>query len=180
MLQRQQRKILEFMIWAVAAVLTPYSTFLLVKYGDLLFLGAPVLNALLFIAAMLCTKINSSLNEEIERQTSDADEPLSEEEMAEVHLTVGGLRVLRLASSSPLRGFGLERGIIRTINGEVPDSAEAANNLIVRGRNEIEWVSRSGKQMTSYVHTQENDLRAQFEQIKPPASPDPESAAETT
>ncbi|GGX92586.1 hypothetical protein GCM10007160_20110 [Litchfieldella qijiaojingensis] len=169
MFQRRERNILEIIIWSVTALLSPYSTYLIIKYGDAALIGAPLVNAVLFVAAMLCTKINTSLNDELfegqeesASHAADADEDIPDE-----LIDVGGLRVLRVAKNSPLRGFGLERGIIRSINGGTPASAEEANQLLVPGNNEIVWVARSGKAMTSTIHTKEIDLKAQFEQIKP-------------
>lgn len=178
MFQRRERSILEFMLWAVAAVLTPYSTYIIVQYGDLASFGAPLLNSLLFVAAMLCTKINTSLNEELERHIPDDETDEGEDDLSDTLEHVGGLRVLRLARTSPLRGFGMERGIIRTINGSTPESAEEANHLLRPGNNEIEWVARSGKKMTSSLVINDSDLRAQFEQIKPPAVAEPTQVAE--
>ncbi|EPC03555.1 hypothetical protein L861_18645 [Litchfieldella anticariensis FP35 = DSM 16096] len=167
MFQRRERSILEFMIWSVAAVLTPYSTYVIIKYGDAVFLGAPLLNALLFIAAMLCAKINTSLDDTLFKDQETDDSDAEEAESPDEPQQVGGVRVLRLAPDSPLKGYGMERGTIRTINGGTPSSAEKANQLLVQGQNEIEWVARSGKEMRSFIYVREGDLKAQFKQIIP-------------
>lgn len=165
MFQHQERRVLEITVWTVAAVLAPYTTFVISKYGDAVFIGVLFLNILLFAAAMLCTRINKTLNIALEEKASSHQG--DDEEEALDTAQVGGLRVLRVAQSSPLRGQAMEKGIIRSINGGFPTSAEEANQLLVPGRNEIEWVARTGKTMTSTVFTKENDLQVQVEQITP-------------
>ncbi|MFC3286346.1 hypothetical protein [Litchfieldella rifensis] len=165
MFQRQERRILEVTVWTVAAVLAPYTTFVISKYSDTVFIGALFLNILLFAAGMLCTRINNTLDVVLEDEGADHREV--GDAMALETAQVGGLRVLRVAGSSPLRGQAMEKGIIRSINGGFPTSAEEANQLLVPGKNEIEWVARTGKPMTSTIFTKESDLQVQVEQITP-------------
>ncbi|WP_148253777.1 hypothetical protein [Aidingimonas lacisalsi] len=165
MLYRQERFILAILLWVAAGASAPYATYMFVRYGLIAALWSILLSLLLFVAALLCTHINDRLNATMDEE-DDSDTDTEAAGVSDAH--EAGLRILRIAQQSPLRGHVNERAIIVSINGEMPSTAAEANGLMVEGTNHIEWMGPNGKVLTSTVECHGEDIMAQFEQITPP------------
>ncbi|WP_148253773.1 hypothetical protein [Aidingimonas lacisalsi] len=134
------------------------------RFGLVAALWSISLSVLLFATALWCTRINERLNALLEtEQMPEAEGGSSLPEGIE-----SGLKILRIAQHSPLRGHVNEKAIIVAINGEMPSTAAEANELMVEGVNDIEWMGPNGKVLTSKVECDGGDIMAQFEQITPP------------
>lgn len=159
-----QRTLLGALLWSAAALSAPFTTLLWMQYGGVPAAGAGLLSLLVFCSALLCTSLNQRLDE-WEEHADDENAPLHVEEPALNGCR--GLKILRIGQHSPLRGHINERGVILKVNGVCPSTAAEANQALVEGRNEIEWMGRNGRILlaTIVMHEHEHDLMTEFEQL---------------
>lgn len=170
-----ERTLLGVMLWVAAALSAPITTMLLLWGGGLLALSVGGLSVLLFGAALLCTHINQTLDDQAE---DEAEHDVGEHGhfADDTPLECSGLRVLRIGKGSPLKGHLSEKSVILKVNGVCPATADEANHALVEGRNEVEWMGPNRKPLVAHItiHEHEHDLLAQFEQLNPhPIPPSP-------
>lgn len=185
-MNRRQRGALVVFMWAGVFLSMPFTTLVLLDHGAggapgggllpswLFLVGMLLLNVLLFISAMLCSKMNTDMSDfEKSRPKIDEGQGGGEDSLMKYWEEMNdeqqyGIRLLRMAPGSPLRGVMMERAIIRSINGLTPSTAAEANTLLTHGENEIEWQDSRGRIQTSELIVRNNDLMAQFEQVNRP------------
>lgn len=186
-MERQQRNILQVVIWLVALVSTPYTTILALEFDPalqphtllarlyLVPAGAIVVNALLFIMALFVSRLCADMDV---LQESAPGERSPSNGMGRNAGEGGGeksrhavLKILRLSRRSPLRGRVSEQALIYSVNDVTPTTAAEANRALVEGVNDVEWIDPKGELRHTRFTTREHDLQAQFEQVEPPAMP---------
>ncbi|MDW5375417.1 hypothetical protein R6258_00665 [Halomonas sp. HP20-15] len=183
-MERQQRNILQIVIWLVALVSTPYTTLLAIEFDPtlqphtllarlyLVPAGAIAVNALLFLMALFVSRLCADLD--VLQETGDADRSQSKAmnrrgaEGAEKSRSAV-LKILRMSRRSPLRGHVSEQALIYSVNDVTPTTAAEANRALVEGLNEVEWIDPKGELRHTRFTTREHDLQAQFEQVEPPS-----------
>lgn len=181
MLRRRHRNLLVAFAWGLALASAPYATVVVLEFDPTAQVGALISNsgfvttgmvfftASFFLMAMLCSKFNEDMNEATALLSGEHDDEEDDARHDGDLLAEGqeyGLKLLRLASDSPLRGKVMEKAIIRFINGQAPATAAEANGVLTLGANEIEWVDRLGNIKTTTFVISQKDLKVQFEQVK--------------
>ncbi|MEC9482181.1 MAG: hypothetical protein UMU75_02495 [Halomonas sp.] len=189
MLTHRQRSLIIASAWLVTLAVAPFSTLIVHHYftapathedtlGGPAFLtsGIFLFTASFGLLSLAMTKLSSDLDEleGSKRGNALAAGPLSEQtEGLLPEEYTHGLRLLRMAGDSPLRGLVMERAIILTINGKHPSTAAEANEALLKGGNRVEWSDARGQVHSVTFYCRRNDLKAQFEQINRKAIPDP-------
>ncbi|WP_136067792.1 hypothetical protein [Modicisalibacter radicis] len=184
-MERQQRNILQVVIWLFALMSTPYTTLLALEFDpDLqphtllarLYLvpaGAIAVNVLLFVMALFVSRLCAEMDvlQETgsgERSQSNHAGTSGDEESSEKSRNAV-LKILRMSRRSPLRGRVSEQALIYSVNDVTPTTAAEANRALVEGVNDVEWVDPKGELRHTRFTTREHDLQAQFEQVAPPS-----------
>ncbi|MBZ9556761.1 MULTISPECIES: hypothetical protein [Modicisalibacter] len=176
------------LVWLIALASAPYTTLMLLEFDPrnqpqtliaqlhLVPIGMVVLNAMLFFMAFAMTRLCDEIAKLERHREHDDHEPPTQgiDESGNTRNAV--LKILRLGKNSPLRGRITERALICSINDVAPRTAAEANQALVDGINEVEWLDARGALHKTRFSTHQSDLLAQFEQV---ASPRDTSAAAT-
>lgn len=185
-MNKRQRAVLVVCMWAGVLLSMPFTTLVLLDFGTaalsgngllppgLFLVGMVLINVLLLLSATLCAKMSTDLGDfEASRSSIGESQGSGEDSLNKYWEEINdeqqyGIRLLRMAPSSPLRGVMMERAVIRSINGLTPSTAAEANTLLVQGENKVEWQDQRGRIKTSELTVRNNDLMAQFEQVNRP------------
>lgn len=180
MVNRKLRRSLLIIAWVLTFASAPYTTAVVLRFDPerdtgvsvtrygFVSVGAALFTGALFVMALLYTKLNDEFEAALVTKSDEEHKARPVKEPEEELLPEGydcGLRLLRVAINSPLRGKVSEKGIILALNGHAPKTAAEANSALVTGSNEVEWVDRQGKIETTAFITRKKDLCAQFEQV---------------
>ncbi|MCG7598526.1 hypothetical protein MHM84_01845 [Halomonas sp. McH1-25] len=180
MLTHKQRTLLIASAWLMALTAAPYATLVIYQYGDYDpdgFLAGPgvfasgivLFTAAILVLTLLVTKLSSELDdiEKASRLASPTSTAHNRRQRDSL-LPEGrdsGLRLLRMAKDSPIKGKVAAKAIILSINGQQPASAAEANEALKHGDNRVEWADNKGNVHSTTFYCQKHDLKAQFEQI---------------
>ena len=189
-MERQQRNILQVVIWLIALVSTPYTTLLAIEFDPalqphtllarlyLVPAGAIAVNASLFLMALFVSRLCADLDVLQKIDKEDHSQSNARRESADLVSTKGHnavLKILRMSRHSPLRGRVNEQALICSVNDVTPTTAAEANRALVEGVNDVEWIDSKGELRHTRFTTREHDLQAQFEQVEPPSLPKSEA-----
>lgn len=187
---QKSRIVVLCLVWLIALASAPYTTLMLVEFDPsnqpqtliaqlhLVPIGMVVLNGVLFFMAFAMTRLCDEITE-LEQRLGRAGSSIRShgaDESAKARRAV--LKILRLGKNSPLRGRITERALICSVNDVVPKTAAEANQALIDGVNEVEWVDARGELRKTRFSTHQTDLLAQFEQVTPPADTPPAAPEE--
>ncbi|WP_163650615.1 hypothetical protein [Modicisalibacter sp. 'Wilcox'] len=191
MLARKIRQRAVVACWGFTLLLIPGAMAVIMRFDPAVYAGLP-LSRRQFVAlilaffvtafigiAFLCSRLNEDLDtlmHDNELETGDdlsrpvgGGKPLKDVDLLAEGQQIG-LRILRMAQGSPLRGKVPERAVIRTLNGGMPVTAAEANSLVKSGVNQMEWVNPQGVVNVAVFQGEGPDLKIQVQQIRRPAA----------
>ncbi|MBZ9566626.1 hypothetical protein [Modicisalibacter tunisiensis] len=191
MLARKVRQRAVVACWSFTLLLIPGAMAVVMRFNPAVYAGLP-LSRREFVAVMLaffvmafigiaflCSKLNEDLDTVMQENDAESDDAFSRKSrgrkpIKDIDLLADdqdvGLRILRMAQGSPLRGKVPEWAVIRTLNGGMPSTAAEANSLVKSGSNQMEWVNPRGEVNVAVFQSGGPDLKIQVQQIRRPAA----------